>query len=124
MTGKKPTWLEVAKNGRAVLTRKQKWSLEMSGPYLRRGAGGGKREAVPCGPVEPDTSVDIKSVDGFVFFRLSYFDYSDLQLFTIFIFEIDFSETYLMTSAENNVSEPPNLKILTPLQSSCHRHSR
>ena len=27
----------------------------------------------------------IKSVDGFVFFRLSYFDYSDLQLFDIFI---------------------------------------
>ena len=54
----------------------------------------------------------IKSLDGFVFFRLSYFDYGDLQLFAIFIFEVDFSETYLMTSAENNISEPPNLKIL------------
>ena len=53
----------------------------------------------------------IKSLDGFVFFRLSYFDYGDLQLFAIFIFEVDFSETYLMTSAENSVSEPSNLKI-------------
>ena len=51
-------------------------------------------------------------MNGFVFFRLSYFDYSDLQLFAIFIFEVDFSETYLMTSAENSISEPPNLKIL------------
>ena len=41
-------------------------------------------------------------MDGFVFFRLSYFDYSDLQLFAIFIFEVDFSETYFMTSAENS----------------------
>ena len=39
-------------------------------------------------------------MDGFVFFTLSYFDYSDLQLFAIFIFEVDFSEIYLMTSAE------------------------
>ena len=31
----------------------------------------------------------IKSVDGFVFFRL-YFGYSDLQLFAIFIFEVVF----------------------------------
>ena len=41
----------------------------------------------------------IKSVDGVVFFRLSYFDYSDLQLFSIFRFEVEFSETCLMTSA-------------------------
>ena len=41
-------------------------------------------------------------MDGFVFFRLSYFDYSDLQLFAIFIFEVDFSETYFTTSAENS----------------------
>ena len=34
-----------------------------------------------------------------------------MQLFAIFIFEVDFSETYLMTSAENSISEPPNLKI-------------
>ena len=44
----------------------------------------------------------IKSVDGF---------YNDLQLFAIFIFEVDFSETHLMTSAGNSVSKPPNLKI-------------
>ena len=50
-------------------------------------------------------------MDGFVFFRLSYFDYSDLQLYAIFIFEVDFLKTYLVTSAENSVSEPPNLKI-------------
>ena len=50
-------------------------------------------------------------MDGFVFFRLSYFDYSDLQMFAIFIFEVYFSETYLMTSAENSISEPANLKI-------------
>ena len=48
---------------------------------------------------------------GFVFFRLSYFGYSEMQLFAIFIFKVTFSETYLMTSVENNVSEPPNLKI-------------
>ena len=44
----------------------------------------------------------IKSVNGFGFFRLSYLDYSD------FIFEVDFSVTYFMTSAENSVWEPPN----------------
>ena len=33
-----------------------------------------------------------------------------MQLFAIFIFGVDFSETYLMTSAESSVSEPPNLK--------------
>ena len=49
-------------------------------------------------------------MDGVVFFRLSYFDYGDLQLFAIFIVEIDFSETYLTTSAENSVSEHPDLK--------------
>ena len=50
-------------------------------------------------------------MDGVVFFRLSYFDYSDLQLFAIFRFEVDFSEIYQMTSAKNSVSEPPNLKL-------------
>ena len=60
-------------------------------------------------------------MDGFVFFRHGYIDYSDLQLFAIFIFEADFSETCVMTSAENSVSEPPNLKISgvrPPLQGS------
>ena len=45
-------------------------------------------------------------------FRLSYFNYSGLQLFAIFIFEVDISETHLMTSAENSVSEHSQ----TPLQ--------
>ena len=48
-------------------------------------------------------------MNGFVFFRLGYLDYSDLQLFAIFIFEVEVSVTYFMTSAENSVSEPPNL---------------
>ena len=39
------------------------------------------------------------------------FDYRDLQLFGIFTFEVDFSQTCLMTSAENSILEPPNLKI-------------
>ena len=65
----------------------------------------------PPGPVKPDT---FKSVDGFAFFRLSCFDHSDLQLFALFIFDVDFSKTYLKTSAENSVSEPPNLKIFSP----------
>ena len=48
---------------------------------------------------------------GFVFFRLCYFYYSDLQLFAIFIIEVDLSETCLMTSAEKSVLEPLNLTI-------------
>ena len=59
-----------------------------------------------CPPPVMDRKV--KSLDGFVVFLLSYFDYSNLELFAIFIFEFDFSETYLMTSAENSISEPPN----------------
>ena len=73
----------------------------------------------------------IKSLDGFVFFRLSYFDYRELQLFAILIFEVDFSETHLMTSAENSINwslqiwkfsgrEYPH----TPLQGSCLQHSQ
>ena len=74
---------------------------------------GGNRGSCPPppGPVKPDT---FKSVDGFAFFRLSCFDHSDLQLFALFIFDVDFSKTYLKTSAENSVSEPPNLKIFSP----------
>ena len=59
--------------------------------------------AGPVGPPWTCWARHIKSVNGFVFFRLSYFDYSDWQLFAIFIFEVDFSETYFMTSAENSV---------------------
>ena len=82
----------------------------------------------------PDPNLEIRCVcvcvGGDVFFSLGYFDFSDLQLFAIFIFKVDFSETYLMTSAENRVSDPPNLKLFwgripqTPLQGSCLRHSR
>ena len=86
----------------------------------------------------PDPDFEIRCVGGGgggggrgnVFFSLGYFDFSDLQLFAIFIFKADFSETYLMTSAENRVSDPPNLKLFwgripqTPLQGSCLRHSR
>ena len=63
----------------------------------------------PPGPVEPGTLtfwMDLFSLDSVIF----YFDYSDFKLFAIFIFEVDFSWTYLMTNAENSVSEPPNLK--------------
>ena len=50
-------------------------------------------------------------MDGFVFFRLFYFGYSDLQLFAIFILEVNFSETYLMTGVDNNISEPLKFEI-------------
>ena len=77
--------------------------------------------ALPPGPVEPGTLslwMDLFSLDSVIF----YFDYSDLQLFAIFIFEVDFSETYLMTSAENSVLEPPRFwgedTPRTPLQGS------
>ena len=73
----------------------------------------------------------IKSVDGFVFFRL-YFGYSQTCNYCL-PFSYSrwfFSETYLVTSAENNVLDPPNLKIFfggdrqTPLQGSSFRHLR
>ena len=76
-----------------------------------RGITGAAAPPPPPGPVKPDTC---KSVDGFAFFRLRCFDHSDLQLFALFIFDVDFSKTYLQTSAENSVSEPPNLKIFSP----------
>ena len=56
----------------------------------RKGGGGEERQLPPW----TYWTRHIKSVDGFVFFRLSYFNYSDLQLFAIFIFDVDFSETY------------------------------
>ena len=55
-----------------------------------RGGGGNGEAAAPPGPVKPDT---FKFVDRFAFFRLSCFDYSDLQLFALFIFDVDFSKT-------------------------------
>ena len=47
--------------------------------------------------------------------EISYFDCSDLQLllFAIFIFGVAILETYLMTSVDDSVSEPPNLEIFS-----------
>ena len=76
--------------------------------------GGARRQLGAPPPPPPRRTCwarQIKSVDGFVFIRLSYFDCSDLQLFAIFIFKVDFSQTNLMTSAENSVSVPQNWKI-------------
>ena len=47
----------------------------------------------PPRPVESDKS----GVDGFAFFRLGYFGYSDLQSSATFIFKVGFLEPYLMT---------------------------
>ena len=82
--------------------------------FTRAVASGGRRGGAR-GAGAPWTcwARHIKSVDGVVFFRLSYFDNSDLQLFAIFRFEVDFSETYFMTSAKNSVSEPQNLKVFS-----------
>ena len=83
----------------------------ISAAKLRGGGGGQRRTLPPPAPVKPDT---FKSVGGFAFFRLSCFDHSDLQLFPLFIFDVDFLKTSLKTSAENSVSEPPNLKLFSP----------
>ena len=81
--------------------------------FTRAVASGGRRGwARGAGAPWTCWARHIKSVDGVVFFRLRYFDNSDLQLFAIFRFEVDFSETYFMTSAKNSVSEPQNLKIV------------
>ena len=67
-------------------------------------------------------------MDGFVFFRLSYCDYSDLQLFAIFMFEVDFLETKISRQVLKLTFQ--SLQILeifwgripqTPLQGSCIR---
>ena len=77
---------------------------------VRAVASGGARgnsPPPPLRPVEPDKSslfIDLFSLDSVILIN------SELQLFAIFIFGVDFSETYLMTSAESSVSEPPNLK--------------
>ena len=66
------------------------------------------------GPVELDTSslwMDLFSLDSVILIKVT------CNCLPVSVCDIDFSETYLMTSAENSVSEPPNLKIF-------HRQSR
>ena len=76
----------------------------------------------------------IKSVDGFVFFRLSYFDCSDLQLLLFAIF-ISYSRSIFWRHISWQVSTIvfQSLQIWkfsggryphTPLQGSCLRHSQ
>ena len=57
-----------------------------------RGGAGGGGGGPPPPPPPPWTcwARQIKSVIGFVFFRLGYFDYSDLQSYDIFISKVDF----------------------------------
>ena len=79
-----------------------------------------KRGGSCARPVEPHTSslwMDLFSLDSVILIIVTC-------SCAIFIFEADFSETYVMTSAENSVSEPPDLKNFwggnpqTPLQGS------
>ena len=60
--------------------------LQLQQSRNKRGGGGGGGAGAggscPHRPIEPEK---IKSADGFVFFSLSYFDCSDLQLFAIFM---------------------------------------
>ena len=94
--------------------------ISAEGAYrpVASGGGGAGGQLTP-GPVEPDTSslwMELFSLDSVILIKV-----------TFSLFEVDFSETYLMTSAENSVSEPPNLKKFipqTPLQGSCLRHSK
>ena len=63
--------------------------------------------ATPPGPVEPGKSslfMDLFSLGSVIMIIVTCSCLS-------FIFEVDFSETYLVTSAKNSVSEPPNLKF-------------
>ena len=72
------------------------------------GGGGGKGGSYPpwiC------WTRKIKPVDGLVFFRISYFDYSDLQLFAVFIIRGRLFGDISHYKCWNSVSEPPNLKI-------------
>ena len=78
-------------------------------------ASGGKGSSYPLppGPVELDTSslwMDLFSLDSVILISVT------CNCLPFSIFKID-SETYLITSAENSVSESPNLNIFL-------RHSR
>ena len=87
-----------------------------SEPQLAGGGGGGrgKRGASSphARPVEPDKStlwMDLFSLDS-NFSLVILIIVTDICL-PFSLFEVDFSETHLMTSAENSVLEPSNLKI-------------
>ena len=80
--------------------------------YVRAVASGGaKGTAVPPGPVEPDKSslwMDLFSLDSVILIVVTCNYYCLPFSFHI---EVDFLETYLMTSVDDSVSERPNLKI-------------
>ena len=90
-----------------LLTRNYQRGSE---PWLAAGVGRG-------GPRPPPPPPDLLSQTNQVWvwicllYTQLFWLYSDLQSSAIFILEVDFLEPYLMTSAVNNVSEPPNLKI-------------
>ena len=88
------------------------------------GVGGQEGSYLP-GPVEPDKSslwMDLLSLEPVIFVKVTCNCLPFSYLRPIF------SETYLMTSAENNVWEPPNLKMFwgrilpDPLQGSYLLH--
>ena len=89
-----------------LLTRNEQRGAEPGGA-----AGEGQGGQLP--PPPPDLLSQTNQV--WVWICLLYTQlfwlYSDLQSSAIFILEVDFLEPYPMTSAVNNVSEPPNLKI-------------
>ena len=73
------------------------------------GEGGAQGGAAPPGPVEQDTSslwMGLFCLDSVILVIVTC-----NLLFATFIFKVDILETYLMTSAENGVSKPPNLNI-------------
>ena len=75
------------------------------------GGLGGKGAAVPPGPVEPDKSslwMDLFSLDSVIFVKVT------CNCLPFSYWRSIFSKIYLMTSAENNVWEPPNLKLFSP----------
>ena len=86
------------------------FSLATCLTYFRAVAsgGGGKAGSCPPRPVDPDTAslwMDLFSLDSVILIIVT------CNCLPFSWFEVDFSETYPMTSAENSVSEPPNLEI-------------